>query len=167
MRWNTKWESLTGRVRLGDDYISLCPSDMRCLGFDDNDLRWDIPFELTVERDPEGNMWMLPMRNGSYKLAKSRDAVLMNDYIMLNVTDLAPLGLSSWDVGERIRVRAIRTGRVTRICCHDVIWWFEGIDVEELDDASEAAIMESIVDNRPEGKLEYKGHDGYWYIKGC
>lgn len=51
MRWNTIREKSTGRVRLGDDYIVLFPSDMRCLGFDNNDLREDIPFELTVERD--------------------------------------------------------------------------------------------------------------------
>lgn len=169
MRWNTKWESLTGRVRLGDDYISLCPSDMRCLGFEDNDLREDIPFELTVERDPEGNMWMFPMRNGRFKLAKSRDAVLMNDYVMLNVTDLAKLGLSSWDIGERIRVRAIRTGRVARICCHDVIWDYPGLDIEELSDKDEAAIMESIIAGVPKGflSIERDGEEwkGSWYCK--
>ena len=140
---------------------------MRCLGFDDNDLREDIPFELTVERDPEGNMWLLREPDDSCKLTKKKESSLKNDYVLLYKMELAPLGLSIQDIGKRIRVRAIRTGRVTRICCHDVIWWFEGIDMEELDDASEAAIMESIVDNRPEGKLEYKGHDGYWYIKGC
>lgn len=169
MRWNTIREKSTGRVRLGDDYIVLFPSDMRCLGFDNKDLREDIPFELTVERDPEGNMWLLSGFNGKCKLAKRKDAVLMNDYILLNPTELALLGLSLRDAGKRIRVRAIRTGHVARICCHDVIWWYEGVDIEELSDRDESEITESIVNNMPKGRLystvNGKGYKGYWVIK--
>lgn len=169
MRWNTIREKSTGRVRLGDDYIVLFPSDMRCLGFDNKDLREDIPFELTVERDPDGNMWLLSGFNGKCKLAKRKDAILMNDYILLNPTELALLGLSLRDAGKRIRVRAIRTGHVARICCHDVIWNYPGLDIEELSDKDEAAIMESIIAGVPKGflSIERDGEEwkGSWYCK--
>lgn len=161
--WRHKYDVLT---KGGQTTLVLDRDDMMRLGFKEEELERDVPMALDLDWDDNGDIEVsYNDRWDNFILAKDDGS-----RFILTLEEAEEVGIGIFDDGKRLNLSVTRKGRVDRICCHDVVWGYPDVDLTELRDADEAAIMESIVAGIPKGELRMRDdkgwHIGNWYIDG-